>query len=162
MQILNLQDYPSKIHEIISIMFDEWYDDFYKLGIKSIDDMYANLNKDSLDFSHTIIAIDDKEYNNLLGFITIFDSDMGIKMSNHKFIGNLYVKPGYRNKGTGKHLMTSAILYAKNILQLDTIYLWTYTRKLKEWYENIFGFTTEVTFQNYLSYKEIYIMCKEF
>lgn len=160
--IHSLKEYPNVVHELISLLYSEWHNDFELFGIASLDEMYLNINRDCLNFEHTLIAIDEESNDNLLGFVTIVDTDMGIKRENNKFIGHLYVKTQYRGVGLGKLLMTSCMSYAKSTLNLDRIYLWTYTQPLRDWYENVFNFKNVDVVLDYLSYDTIYVMCKTF
>lgn len=58
------------------------------------------------------------------------------------WLTNVFITPTYRGKGIGSTLVKHVVDYAKNVLNIPNLYLWTSTHEHEEWFTT-FGFKTD-------------------
>lgn len=145
--------HPFLIEEVLWLMWNEWNEEYAFFGITTFELFMKEHKTIGINLDDFIIALGDEE--ELVGFTSILESDLGFTFPKGRFLANLYVKEHCRGRGIGTAMIRKCIGIV-NAIELN-LYLWTYTEQLAQWYEQ-FGFRVIDSKRNCLSHDVIYVM----
>ena len=121
MKIYNIKEKQNFIREVAELTQKEWgkykdINEFNEKVIKKINKIKNNLNNNN----YCKLILLDK--NELIGFISIFETDGEERKDLSPWYATMYVKKEYRKKGYSK-LLNNAILKEAKKLGYEKIYL---------------------------------------
>lgn len=103
------------ITDISNYMMTEWSDFNEKhLKVTNVDEMNIHIQNTFFTGKVYPIMIIALEKERLVGFVSIDIADHSEYCMYKTWLNNLYVVPGKRGKGIGKHLISYALEYLKN------------------------------------------------
>lgn len=130
MEIVNIKDHQEYMHEVALLTAQEW--SIYKTQEELENKIKQKIKKmkDNLDNPYycKLLLIDN---NNLIGFISLFETDGEYRQDLKPWYATMYVKKEYRKKGYSK-LLNDAIIKEARKRNFKKIYL---KSELKNYYE---------------------------
>lgn len=149
--------YASKkiVKELGEHLWKEWSEDYIRYGgMKSAADR-ARVRRGRYTFVAYNIITDE-----FVGTCSIDVKD-GIKLNLHKkcaWLCDVYVCEGYRSVGLGLSLCRHALEFAREVLGVSEVRLWTSLLELEEWYVREFGFELLCVKLVQGSYREVRVL----
>lgn len=132
--------------EIGKQLYHEWGQDFARFqSIKSTEELvkiYKTKQAQNPQTGPVPICFVVHSEDEFIGTASIDTQDIALMTHFSPWLANVFVMPEYRGKGIGSILVKHVLDYAKNILNIPYLYLWTSTHEHEEWFTT-FGFKTD-------------------
>ncbi len=120
MQIQNLADNPQFVEIVSEWIFKEFFENIrHGISYEKILADFSSRGKDEIPL--TFVAI---ENDVCLGTVSLFSNDLKERIDLTPWLGSLYVRTDYRNRGIAKQLIEKVIETSKR-LGYDTLFLRT-------------------------------------
>jgi GNAT superfamily N-acetyltransferase len=155
--VQTLRACPLHLSAVVHHLWNEWSSDFlHHSSILSPDLMTDFLTTSTTNDDVPVVHIlhhPSTDTDTLIGFAFINTEDAGVMPWLSPWLANVFIVPEFRGKGYASHLLTDVLP------KYPTLYLWTYTKELSDYYVK-FGFQVIDIIPQHGEHTNVHVMCR--